>query len=467
MMSGSPPKSISAFDPIQRRSGLVYFALPAILVSQILGFFISSYFGIELSGSLIYHADDGWCDTTFQGIGKHCFGDFSSFMNYDVASPWSNSFPTAYPPLSVLLMAMFKWLHSITNQGNISLLIYLTLLIISLVSPAYFFVKSGLSKLKTLTIFLFLLLSGPSLMIIDRGNNLGFCVPLIFLAYYFALQKRYFHFQFIIVLLTLLKPQFGLLSVLLLLNKQTRMFLVFILNTSLSYCVFFLFFGPNELISNISNWFVNLFQYQSYASLPMIYPNNISFANLVALPIAAFSKINPEFESVIKEVLGKPLFVTSISIVFLLTILVTLFARRNKLNDLQMITTLLISLIMVPSVSFSYYLSVLLPLIYLLVYSSFLEGCQGQSRFSNFIKIASIQIESTLKTRFQRWIFKGFIITCLINWPIPWIVFGISPVGGNSGNLSIVWIVSPLFLFLFLITLLFGNLKLRFKRSHD
>jgi len=464
-MNVDKPKTARDLDQNSKQFDLVLFALPAILFSLILGFFLSSYLGFRLSGSLILHADDGWCDTAFQGLGIHCFGDFSSFMNYDVQSPWANSMPTAYPPLSVLFMGLFQGIYSITNGSNLSLQIYLTLLVLSLVSPAYFFIKSGFSKLMTLTIFSFFILLAPSLMIIDRGNNLGFCVPWIFVGYYFAVQKKYFHFQVIVVVLTLLKPQFGFLSLLLLFRRQNRLFLVFLLNSITGYLTFFLFFGPKEIFSNLYLWIVNVLNYQSYVGLPAVYPSNISFANLFALALTTISKIDARLEQEIKEIFLQSESASLVSLIFMFMILVSLYARRNSLNDIQIITALLISLIMIPAVSFAYYLSVLLPFVYLFIYSIFTQNVYGNIRFENFSDKLFIQFQTIFKSKSQRFVFRGLVLTCLINWPIPWSIFGISPVGGRSGDLSMIWIVSPIFLLLFLLTMIFGDLVLRFSES--
>jgi hypothetical protein len=120
---------------------------------------------------------------------------------------------------------------------------------------------------------------------------------------------------------------------------------------------------------------------------------------------------------------------------------------------------------MAPSVSFSYYLSVLLPLVYLFLYTACVQDFDNFMHFKDFAQNTSAQIASILKTRVQRGVINGLTITCLIHWPIPWSILGISPVGGNSGNLSMVWTLSPVFLVLFLATLIFGDFKLKFGRS--
>ncbi len=437
---------------------ILWLPLSALALATFLGFFMSSYFGIRLSETLVFLVEDGWCDTNYQGIGSHCFGDFSSFMTFGMKSPWIES-ETAYPPFSILLMGLFKRVYEITNQGNFSLLSYLSILFVCLTLPAYMFIKKGISKRLTITIFSLFILLAPSLMIIDRGNNIGFSVPLIFGAYVLALQGKYRLFQILIIFLTLLKPQFALLGIYLLFTNQRKLFFSFLINSTIAYLFFFLFFGPKLVFDNVKKWLQNLFGYQSYVDLPGVFPANLSFANLTALGMTAISKIVPTSQTIVEKIVSNSGFYTILSLTFLVLILVGIYFTRNSLNDVEVITILLITLVMVPTVSFAYYLAVLLPFLYLLVYSAI----SGELKAAPIRKALSAkliaQFEQILATRYQRILFNALFVTCFINWPIPWGLFGLSD-SNLASLLSIVWVMSSLFLFLFILCLFFGNKRL-------
>jgi hypothetical protein len=439
-------------------AGVLLFPLAALALSTFLSFFLSSYLGIRLSETLIFIVEDGWCDTNFQGIGLHCFGDFSSFMINDMKSPWIDS-ETAYPPFSIILMGLFKRIYEITNQNNFALLSYLFVLLACLILPAYSFIKNGISKQMTISIFTFFILLAPSLMIIDRGNNIGFSVPLIFGAYVVALQGKYRLFQILIIFLTLLKPQFALLGIYLLFANQRKVFFSFLINSTIAYMFFFLFFGPKLVFDNVKNWLQNLFGYQSYVDLPGVFPANLSFANLTALGMTAISKIVPTSQTIVEKIVSNSGFYTILSLTFLVLILVGIYFTRNSLNDVEVITILLITLVMVPTVSFAYYLAVLLPFLYLLVYCAI----SGELKAAPIRKTLSTkliaQFEQILATRHQRILFNALFVTCFINWPIPWGLFGLSS-SNLASLLSIVWVMSSLFLFLYILCLFFGNKRL-------
>ena len=129
----------------------------AIAFSQLLSFFLSSYFQIRLTETLIFKADDGWCNTKSQGIGNHCFGDFSSFMTSKMDDPWSNS-NTAYPPFSIIFFSLFKFIYLLSNESNLALFSYLFLLQISCILPVFYFVRCGISKLQATVLSVFFLL---------------------------------------------------------------------------------------------------------------------------------------------------------------------------------------------------------------------------------------------------------------------------------------------------------------------
>ena len=433
------------------------FPLFAVAFSQLLSFFLSSYFQIRLTETLIFKADDGWCNTESQGIGNHCFGDFSAFMTSKMDDPWSNS-NTAYPPFSIIFFSLFKFIYSLSNESNLALFSYLFLLQLSCILPVFYFVRCGISKLQATVLSVFFLLLAPALMVIDRGNNIGFSVPLIFYAYIFAIQKKYSHFQFAVLILTLLKPQFALLSLFLLVINQKRLFTIYFFNTTIAYSLSFLLFGPRDFLKNIFNWFLNLFYYQSYVDMPTVFPTNISFSNLVSLFFFLAGKANVAFGELLTKVTSNPKVFTFTSLFFLSLFMVALFLRRRSMNEIQVLTAILIVIIMTPTVSFAYYLAVLLPFIYLLFFSLLREFTSNPRGRFLIVDEIFLQFNSIFNTRLKRVTFYGFFSTTFVNWPIPWRFLGVSETNLTS-ILSFVWIFSSVFLFLFLWLLVFSNSK--------
>jgi hypothetical protein len=444
---GKSPKTLD--------SNFLLFPLVALAFSQLLGFFLSSYFQIKLTETLIFKVEDGWCDLETQGIGSHCFGDFSSFMSSQFNAPWTNS-NTAYPPFSIIFFLFFKFVYMLSNESNLALFGYLLLLLASLLLPVFYFVRSGMPKLHVTVLSVFFLLLAPALMVIDRGNNIGFSVPLIFFAYIFAIQKKYSHFQFAILFLTLLKPQFALMGVFLLIMNQKRTFLIYLLNTTLGYSISFLLFGPQDFVKNIASWLLNLFDYQSYVDMPTVFPTNLSFSNLFSLFLFVIGKGSDAFGEFSSRAIADSRVFSVTSLAFLVIILCLIYRKRHSMNEIQILTSILIVIIMTPTVSFSYYLALLLPFIYLLFFCLLREDPATPARKDLVIEVLLPQFEGLLNSRFKRTIFYGFFVTSFVNWPIPWRFLGV-PESSLTSILSVVWIFSSAFLLLFLGSLIFSK----------
>ena len=426
--------------------------------SYILNIYMSSYFGIKLTESLIFNVDDGWCNLETQGVGIHCFGDFFAFMQFDFANPWTHSV-TAYPPASLLFFKALKALYLITASSNLVLYLYLAVLIAALSFPIFhlYYTKRVKSKKVCLLLLLAIFSLSPALMVIDRGNNIGFSIPLIYLALMNAIRGRDKHFLILTSILCLWKPQLGILAVFFIFSGKYKLFAQWAILTTLSYVIAFSAFGFTNTFQNIQNFIKNLIGYQGYVILPGYFPSNFSFANFIAvvinIPRHLFHNSNLNLES--------KLSINSISMLsafFLLFSLCLIFYRRRIFSKLEILTLLTILSFLTPAVTFSYYLSVLLPLVTIIAYGFITESeFKSKNRSDEQIEIQNFLI-NLFASKKSKYIFFSVVSTCFVSWPFTWQFLGVDQ-GNPASKIGIVWTIGLILMNIWYFSILFRAKK--------
>lgn len=176
---------------------------------------ITQIFGYNVYDQAITHSvsseiDKEHCQITKHGFGQHCFSDFILPMDFiNEPNLWSNYYsPTGFIP------------HFISNElKNLighkpTLLIYLTLLLFSLLTPAIYVYRRNESNGQSLLPFLLIgVTSVPVIFTLDRGNSVGFVVPWL-LIFATRLQKNPdWVVAASIIASAAIRPQFALLAI--------------------------------------------------------------------------------------------------------------------------------------------------------------------------------------------------------------------------------------------------------------
>jgi len=430
---------------------LIVFAL-----SYTLGFFLSSYLQINLTESLIYHANDGWCDPQFQGLGTHCFGDFYAFMQFGFDDPWRQS-PTAYPPLSLIFFKSIKFVYLFFNSTNAVLIFYLIVLSFALVFPVLhlYFTK----RIKSLSICLvmgsLLFALAPTIMVIDRGNNIGFAIPFIYLCFLYLINNQDKAYLIASTLLCLWKPQFGIFSFAYIYSRKYKWFFSWIIVTAIGYLASFSIFGFRDVFSNSRYFLKNLFGYQSYISLPSYFPSNWSFANSISV-VMDLPRLFAAYPSIALETVpnlsGSA--ITKTSLLFLTLSLVVIYLRSKTYNPSEVFILLCLVSILTPSVTFSYYLSVLIPVSVLISYGFINERNQTKLKLtSEDVEIRKL-LSNLFATRYSRIMFIVVISTCFVSWPFTWQYVGVSSTTPAS-KIGMQWTFGLLLINAWYLSLLF------------
>lgn len=311
-----------------------------------------AYRGIPVTEVLSFRVQDGHCDASIQGIGGHCFGDYYYPVNLLPDTFIRNP---GYSAVANFPFAITQWLESILNLGpRGGLLLYLAASGIALCVPAIYVLSRSFGLARFIVLVVLGVSALPVLITLDRGNNIAFIVPLLMGYVALSREKRYDIAAVCLSLACAIKPQFLLAYVLLLGLRQWRA-LVLGAVTFLSVTFTGFLVWPGDRMANIQEWVRGLLFFNTYGSgvLDNDYPPNLSagraivqLSNIIEIP-----KPPTDF----------------IGIITLIIVISTCFYRGKKLNFAVLASLSLFLPVQVPTLSFSYYLVVVLPIAALLL----------------------------------------------------------------------------------------------------
>jgi hypothetical protein len=199
-------------------------------LSLLRGFVLARYFSIDVLSTLVLTVpEDCLLDWPMQ-VGRHCFSDYSLVVSYGMRpDPWEpfplpnfksgiNNYSAAGMVPHMFFGLLGNWLHA----PKLGLLGYLLALTTACLTPAVWAAR-GARGLERVLVFIALGVAAiPLWTAIDRGNSMGFVVP-VALVFLVALCRRRWRLAAIMVVLAaLVKPQFVVLAVALFAARQWR-----------------------------------------------------------------------------------------------------------------------------------------------------------------------------------------------------------------------------------------------------
>ncbi len=378
----------------------LFFLSIALFIQQ----FLPGYKRYSSIEAISYKMSDGWCEPQKEGIGVHCFGDFYYPLRFVSAdNPWKGVI-NPYPPISTFLYKPFDLLAQFTLP-RVSLALWLFLLLCSLLFPVLHlkFVAREISTQSFTIITLVTLTCAPALMSIDRGNNLLFLVPPLYLFFRACLLNSEKHVLFFGLVCVSLKPQFAVLVVVIYqvfgLKKAFRWLLFSALVNFLSFLIYFKSFPEN-----IFYWLYSAIGFQEYAARGILMPVNVSLKSDidVALDVLNLS--------------ASGLIVNSV-VYFLLTVFtIQLIRKIRKRSVIHNFTLVLFYPLLFTGTTYHYYLMILyIPFLFLFA-QHIQPGNTGSLRVFRDIESALPSISKPL----QGTVFLAFVIVSFIPWGIPW-----------------------------------------------
>jgi hypothetical protein len=217
-------EQLSAVVGQSERNIMLGIILMASAVSGAVCFVLTQYYSVEVFSSLTFPPNDCW--PMGMKVGRHCFNDYEA-VTVIVArpNPWEPCFNIhpSYPAAGFVPVMIFAlpaaWLHA----PWLGLFGYLLALTIAVFTPALWAAR-GARGVERVVVFVALSAAAvPAWVVIDRANSAGFVAP-IALVFLVALRRRRWGLVAIMVVLaTLLKPQFAVLGVALFAARQWRL----------------------------------------------------------------------------------------------------------------------------------------------------------------------------------------------------------------------------------------------------
>jgi hypothetical protein len=321
--------------------------IPIQGISLVLWWILGSYFGIDTYASRSIAGDDGWCTPETQGLGVHCWGDYYGpiILLGIEPDPWSGPF-NPYPAAAFAPFVIAQTIGSLTGLTQAGLFIYLFAMAGSICWSVWLGTKNLESGSRILLFSALTFFSPPVIMALDRGNSVGFAVPL--LVWFFLSLKNHKKLQsiFAVAILTVIKPHFILLVLFFIIRGGFKSAVGVIGLSGLINIIPFFLIGPQAFPANVMLWFTRTLSYQDYSSVTLQWPQNMSFSQGLYSTVYVISRVadanldgslsfiaanQGEFGLIVlgATVLGLALFRSSISDTHLGIVLVSLVAMTS------------------------------------------------------------------------------------------------------------------------------------------
>jgi hypothetical protein len=241
---------------------------------------LSSYFGVDVAGSISFPGADGWCDTATVGLGVHCFGDFSA-IRFDSLFAAPNAVEAVYP-LSTRLVRLPFFLIDRVAGFQTALVAYVVVSGVCILAPLFWAVKEARWSLKPVVVVAVGVGTAPFLFLMDRGNIIALIVPALFFALLGLVRDRPWMVAIAVIVASSVKPQFALLGFALLALRHWWPALV---SLGGSIAIVILPFGllGQGAVGGVSGWLHAASGWAKGHDLSTGWPTNASFPRVIYL----------------------------------------------------------------------------------------------------------------------------------------------------------------------------------------
>lgn len=340
-----------------------------------LAWLLSSYFKVDIPGSLLFYGDDGWCNSATEGFGIHCFGDFNErFLLRDMSlSPSRNNLELS--PIGPFFTAIANFGSAHTSPRFILMLVSI-LYAACLLSPLLLASNRRFSIKCSVMLLICGIGSYPFLATMDRLNNIALCVPFLWLFLISLSRGSYRAAGAYIVILAMVKPQFLLLSWVFFFAEKHNKFVFATFLTGFFAVLFLVVAAGGFDFHRINQYFSYLSSYSAGSngaySFGDLFPPNYSLVSSIWLFVNSFVKnhltfLSPDsFRYVFSVFSGK---------VLIGVLLLSLFVKRKLVAVLDGgIILILIASLGSGAYVAGYYTVALIPIVCLLVYRASLSS---------------------------------------------------------------------------------------------
>lgn len=217
---------------------LLKYNLPLILLSAVITYIGTYYLKLPMDKVLLYNAEDpGYVEppgVSNPVLGVHRFNDFLQVLSYanspDPFNP-SKEYPSMYGPLGLLLIKPLIYIPELVSVILLSLATLVSLyLILKLMTPKI----DKTTQIIFSVVFLFM--SKPFLLALDRGNIQGIIVALNVAFFYFSWRKKKFLADLLLTISICIKIYPAIFLIYLLKEKEySRVFRILSMSTVITF----------------------------------------------------------------------------------------------------------------------------------------------------------------------------------------------------------------------------------------
>ncbi|SPM27976.1 membrane protein [Mycobacterium terramassiliense] len=344
---------------------LVGLVLVGSTISVVTGCVLVHYYSVDVISSLLYSPYDCVRDWGVR-IGRHCFSDYTIPVSFGMSSnPWA-PYPmylppdykpalNNYPAAAMLPHMFFGSLGAWLGAPQIGLFGYLIALTAAVFTPALWAARTA-RGLEPVVVFVACGVAAiPAWMTIDRGNSVGFVVPIALVFLVALCRQRWGLVALMVVLAALVKPQFVVLAVALFAARQWRWGGIAVVAAAVSNVAAYALW-PQDFPHTIVQSMHNVLGYGSFKS--SVSDGNVSFGKGI-LAIPDFVKGYTAGGAVPEGFLAGPRSVLGFVVLFVVVAAVVALGRR--VPPVMVGIALLATASLFPAVSCRYYLVFALP----------------------------------------------------------------------------------------------------------
>ena len=396
-----------------------------------------SYFNFDVYASRIFPGYDGWCNPAKEGLGIHCWGDYYyPLFLIDEQNPFSGEFPNPYPAAALTPFLFFRLLTQFSGLPSLGLFTYLAVMAASIAYSVWFATK-GVSFERRILLFSALVLLSPAVLaVLDRGNSVGFLVPILIWLFTCMRNGNQRQAVWALAIMSVIKPHFGLMTLALILAGRFRIgFKAMALGISLNIGAFLVFWA-RDFPDNFITWLGNFISYQEYGSVAVPWPQNVSFSQAIYSLFFGLDIIFPGALQPTLQLIEKNQGVWGPLVLLLVFALLALYGKKLTTGQILILATSAIS--MTSAISFYYYIVLAVPFLLIL----FIESRDGAELLGAgpeaFVSNAAVKLWT------QAYLWVASILT-LVQFPVPGLVHE-DKILGSGSLIGGVWIICYLVL---------------------
>jgi hypothetical protein len=324
---------------------------------------LASYFGIA-TWSYIFRGFDSWCDWQSEGIGFHCAGDFHQFVGIqpgEVQGYLSDgtvleASSQGRSPLGAVISDAFSLLGSVVGMRG-ALVTWLTLLGALMVLPMVVATRRASLDRRVTAVLVLAVLTLPFWANIDRGQQAGLLVPLVFVYLVAVIRGRWQWVAIAAAAAMLIKPQFALLALPLLDRSHWRSLVIWLAAVLAGIGLSFVPYGA-QAPDRFESWIRQLAEASSSSGTSGW---DFSFGGALLDVASRFSPVLPDVASRFSPVLPIP--GAQWGLLLGLVLLGALYLTRRQLPRVHFSVGLVAVVSLMAPLSYAYYLGFVLAVV--------------------------------------------------------------------------------------------------------